>query len=317
MSGPERHPAEVAIPARAELGEGPIWDGSSQTLLWVDILVGHVHRFWPDGGIDVAREVGSAVTAVGLREAGGLILALQDGVALVGEGDVGAGLSRPDGATGYAMHLSGERLPFERLPAPVIEADRVRFNDAAMDPEGCFLAGTMDWREEQPLGSLYQVAVDGAVRELLTGVTVSNGIDISEDGRTLYYVDSAAGGVTAFQRNPETGDLRHPQRLVEVPTADGVPDGLTLDAEGCLWVAVWGAGQVRRFSPEGILIGAVEVPAQQVSSVAFGGSDLAQLFITTARVGLDQVELAGSPRAGDVFWCDSGTTGRPAPRFQG
>jgi len=317
MNGPRKDAVEVAVAARAELGEGPVWDVASQTLFWVDILVGHVHRFWPDKGVDVAVEVGSSVSAVGVRESGGLILALQDAVALVEAADTNRALSCPDGLAAYDRCTATGRLDARRLPGPKIEARQVRFNDATVDPEGRFLAGTMDWHEEAALGSLYQVGGDGTVTELVDGVTVSNGIDISDDGRRLYYVDSGLGAVLSYKRDPETGAIRDPQRVVEVSTSDGTPDGLTLDAEGCLWVAIWGAGEVRRYRPDGGLISVVEVPASQVTSVSFGGRDLQELFITTARIGLDQVLLAESPRTGDVFWLHTSTAGRAAPRYVG
>ncbi|HXW82755.1 MAG TPA: SMP-30/gluconolactonase/LRE family protein, partial [Acidimicrobiales bacterium] len=194
---------------------------------------------------------------------------------------------------------------------------RVRFNEGKVGPEGRFVAGTMDWHEQEALGKLYQLGPDGAVTTLLDGVAISNGLDATDDGKALFYIDTPLGGVDVFERDPATGALSGRRRFVDVPAADGAPDGMTLDAEGCIWVALWGGGQVRRFDPSGRLIAAVEVPARQVSSVAFGGDHLDELFITTARVGQPQAALSGQPRAGDLFWCSPGVTGRPWPRFAG
>lgn len=310
-----RYKAEIALPSRAELGEGPTWDERTQSLIWVDIVAGKVHRFRPDLGTDAAAEAGAAVGAVGLRAGGGLVLALADGLALASADQVRAALpedARP--ATPGGRH-AGVTLDCERVPGFAIAADAVRFNEGKADPEGRFLAGTMHWEERDPLGHLYQLAPDGQVAALLEGITISNGLDFSDDRRTLYYIDSPAGGVDSFDRDPETGRLSGRRRVADVPSADGVPDGMTLDAEGCLWVAVWGAGEVRRFSPDGRLIGVVELPVTQVTSAAFGGANLDELFITTARIGQSQRALAARPRSGDIFWLRPGVAGRPWPRF--
>jgi sugar lactone lactonase YvrE len=316
MTVTSRYQVEVALPSRAELGEGPAWDERTQSLLWVDIVTGRVHRFRPDLGADIAADVGSTLGAVGLRADGGLVLALTGGLALASADQVRAALP------GDARHpLPGGRhagvvLEYQRVPGFAAD-DAVRFNDGKVDPEGRFLAGTMHWDEREPLGALYQLEPGGQVSLLLEGVTVSNGLDVSDDRRILYYVDSQGGGVDAFDRDPETGRLGNRRQVAGIPRSDGVPDGLTLDGEGCLWVAVWGAGQVRRFSPDGRLIGVVEVPATQVTSVAFGGAHLDELFITTARIGQPSTALAAQPRAGDLFWLQPGVSGRPWPRFAG
>lgn len=312
-----RYQAEIALPARAELGEGPTWDSETQSLIWVDIVAGKVHRFRPDRGIDVEAETGTSVGSVGLRAGGGLVLALAGGLALASADQVRVAL--PEGARQPmpAGRHAGVALEYERVPGLEIEGGKVRFNEGKADPEGRFLAGTMHWEEREPLGSLYQLAPDGRVAALLDGITVANGLDFTDDRRTMYYIDSKTGGVDAFDRDPETGRLSGRRRVADIPSAEGIPDGMTLDAEGCLWVAVWGGGEVRRFAPDGRLIGVVEVPARQVTSAAFGGQHLDELFITTARIGQSQRALAAQPRAGDIFWLQPGPAGRPWPRFNG
>lgn len=308
---------EVALPSRAELGEGPTWDDRTQSLLWVDVVAGKLHRFRPDLGTDVAAEVGSPLGSIGLRAAGGLVLALSDGLALASAGQVREALPEDAQRPAPGGRDAGTALGYERVPGFAVDGGTVRFNDGKADPEGRFLAGTMHWTERQPLGVLYQLEPDGQIGRLLEDVTVSNGLDFSDDRRTLYYIDSARGSVDAFDRDPETGRLSGRRQVATVPRSDGVPDGMTLDGEGCLWVAVWGGGQVRRFSPDGRLIGVVEVPAKQVTSAAFGGASLDELFITTARIGQSGQALAGQPRAGDLFWVQPGVSGRPWPRFAG
>lgn len=317
MNATSTYQVEVALPSRAELGEGPIWDERTQSLLWVDIIAGRVHRFRPDLGTDAAAEAGTTVGAVGLRADGGLVLALADGLALVDADQVRSALPEDARPPTPGGRHAGTDLNYTRLAGPAIATDGVRFNEAKADPEGRYLAGTMDSREREPLGALYQFEPDGRASVLVEHVTISNGLDFSDDRRTLYYIDTPAGGVDAFDRDPETGRLSNRRRAAEVPGSAGGPDGMTLDSEGCLWVAVWGAGEVRRFSPDGTLIGVVHVPARQVSSVVFGGVHLDELFITTARVGQSQVDLAAQPRAGDLFWLQPGVSGRPSFRFAG
>jgi sugar lactone lactonase YvrE len=308
---------EVAYPARAELGEGPTWDDRTQSLLWVDIIAGRVHRFRPDLGADSVAEVGLAVGSVGLRQGGGLVLALADGLGLATAEQVSQALPEDARQVAPGPRHGGISLGYQRVPGFALSDERTRFNEGKVDPEGRFVAGTMDWYGREPVGRLYQLGPDGAVTTLLEGVVVSNGLDVSDDRLTLYYVDSATGGVDAFDRDPATGRISGRRRVVDVPAAEGMADGMTLDVEGCLWVAVWGGGQVRRFDAQGRLIAVLEVPARQVSSVAFGGADLDELFITTARIGQDDVTLAKQPRAGDLFWCRPGVSGRPWPRFGG
>lgn len=312
-----RYQAEIALPARAELGEGPTWDSETQSLIWVDIIAGKVHRFRPDRGADVAAETGTSVGSVGLRTGGGLVLSLADGLALASADQVRIALPESARQPLPGGRHAGTALEYERVPGLEIEGEKVRFNEGKADPEGRFLAGTMHWEEREPLGSLYQITPDGQASVLLDGITVANGLDFTGDRRTMYYIDSAVGGVDAFDRDPETGRLSGRRRVADVPSSAGVPDGMTLDAEGCLWVAVWGGGEVRRFSPDGRLIGVAEIPARQVTSAAFGGEHLDELFITTARIGQSQRELAAQPRAGDIFWLRPGVAGRPWPRFSG
>jgi sugar lactone lactonase YvrE len=152
------------------------------------------------------------------------------------------------------------------------------------------------------------------VTELFGGVGLSNGLDWSDDRRVFYYSDSHAGGVDAFDTDPDTGALSGRRRLAEV--SGGVPDGLTLDAEGCLWLAVWGSSELRRYTPDGRLDTIVKLPVSQVSSAAFGGTDLSTLYITTARENFTPADLAAQPHAGDIFACTPGVTGRPPFLFE-
>ena len=176
----------------------------------------------------------------------------------------------------------------------------------------------MAWDETgNPPGGLYRLTPDGTVAELFGDVGLSNGLDWTDDRRLFYYADSTSGRVDLFDTDPGTGALSGRRPFVTVPQADGIPDGLTLDAEGCLWLAVWGAGELRRYTPDGRLDTVVRLPARQVTSAAFGGPDLGTLYITCASEGLSPAERAEQPHAGDIFACTPGVLGRPAFLFAG
>jgi sugar lactone lactonase YvrE len=300
--------ADIAVPSQCYLAEGPVWDPDARLLRWVDINPGHVHafdpatgahsRFSPAGtdGPAVPRDDAVPVGAFGLTAAGGFVLALVDGFAL--------GPAQPD--------ASG-RYPLTRIEGFRVDSSVIRFNDGKPSPWGDFWAGTMPWKRGGPACALYRLAPDGQVTELFGGVGLSNGLDWSDDRRTFYYADSRSGGVDAFDVDPETGELGDRRRFVSV--AAGIPDGLTLDADGCLWLAVFGTGEVHRYTPAGDLDTVIRLPVDQPTSMAFGGQDLSTLYITTAREDLTPAEVATQPHAGDIFACVPGVTGRPPNLF--
>ncbi len=280
--------ADLAVPAQCELAEGPVWDASRGLLWWVDILAGHVHAIDPGTGTRTWFDAGNPVGAVGLTRDGGLVLALADGFALAGD--------------------NGDHLT--RVPGFSVD-QAIRFNDGKPDPWSNFIAGTMAWDESgRPPGSLYRLSPDGTVTELFGDVSLSNGLDWTDDRRLFYYADSISGRVDLFDTDPDTGTLSGRRPFVTIPKADGSPDGLTLDAEGCVWLAVWGAGELRRYTPDGRLDTVVRLPARQVTSAAFGGPDLATLYVTCASEGLTPAERADQPHAGDIFACTPGVPGR-------
>jgi sugar lactone lactonase YvrE len=284
--------AEVAVPAQCQLGEGPVWDADRGLLWWVDILAGHVHSIDPSTGARTWFDVGDAVGAVGLTRTDGLVLALADGFALA--------------------DADGQDLT--RVPGFSIDRTALRFNDGKPDPWGNFIAGTMAWDESgNPPGSLYRLSPDGTVTEVFGDVGLSNGLDWTDDRRLFYYSDTTIGRVDVFDCDPGTGVLSGRRPFVDAAQ----PDGLALDAEGCLWLAVWGSGEVRRYTPDGWLDTVVRLPAWQVTSAAFGGPDLATLYITCAWEGLTPAERAEQPHAGDIFACTPGVPGRPPFLFAG
>jgi sugar lactone lactonase YvrE len=297
VTGPRVLTAELAVPAQCELAEGPVWDGDSQRLLWVDIPAGRVHSFDPAAGARSSFGVGCQIGAAGLTTTGRLVLALENEFAVC---DADGGNLR-------------------RLRSPVTDPRLVRFNDGKPDPWGGFWAGTMQRDEGRDgLGCLYRLGPDGAISDLVRGVSLSNGLDWTDDRTRFYYVDSPTGAIDLFDTDPQTGALSNRRRFVDVtPDGRGIPDGLTIDADGGIWIAVWGTGEVRRYEPDGQLDTIVRLPVSQVSSAAFGGADLSTLYITTARENFTPARLAAEPHAGDIFRCAPGVRGRLPFRYAG
>jgi sugar lactone lactonase YvrE len=281
---------EVVVDGRALLAEGPLWDARDGSLLWVDILRHEIHRF--DGGDRVVARLEHPVGAVAVRAAGGLVAATGMGVALLDE----AG-----GATEWI--------------ATVDRGDRM--NEAKCDPAGRLWAGTLTNEHRPGASGLYRLDGDRRIAPVLDDVTLSNGIGWSPDGATMYYVDTPTEAVDAFDFDPATGAVSGRRRLVDLRDVPGRPDGLTVDAEGGLWVAMARGWAVRRFLPDGTADAVVELPAYKVTSCTFGGPGLADLYVTTACFGLDERELAAQPHAGAVFRCRPGVTGLPAFEYAG
>ncbi len=292
---PTLHP-ELVLDSHAELGEGPVWDAAAGELVWVDITARLVHRYRPADGSDRTIETPSHVGSVALRSGGGLVLALADGFWLLD----------PDATT------------TRRLAAVESGRPETRFNDGKCDPAGRFWAGTMAYDETPAAGTLYRLEPDGRVESMVAGVTISNGLAWSSDGRTFYYIDSSSRRVDAFDHDPMTGSLANRRPFVTLPDDEpGVPDGMAIDSAGCLWVALWGGWALHRYRPDGALEAVVPLPAARVTSCAFGGNDLEDLYITTASIGLSATELAEQPHAGGLFRVRAGVRGVAATPFAG
>jgi sugar lactone lactonase YvrE len=281
--------ADLELDLRCALGEGPVWDDRAGDLVFVDILAGRVHRYDPARGSRRDYDVGAPVGAAVPREDAGLVLAVRDGFATL------------DPASGAV----------ERLARIALGPGEQRMNDAKADPAGRFWAGTLCDDGVRGGAALYRLEADGTVVRALAGVTVSNGLAWSADGRTMYYVDTPTGGVDAFAFDAGSGTLGDRRRVVDVTR--GVPDGMTVDADGCLWVALFGGGAVHRYTPDGDLDRVIELPVSLVTSCAFGGAGLDVLYITTASHRLTGPE----PLAGALFSCRPGPRGLPSARYAG
>ncbi|MFG3720248.1 SMP-30/gluconolactonase/LRE family protein [Streptomyces massasporeus] len=279
-------PYEVVVRAEAELGEGPTWDAATGRLLWIDILGSRLHTYDPATGRRAVRRTEQHIGAVKPRAGGGLVLNLRDGV----------GLLDPDGGFRWLHH---EPVPGRRA------------NDAAVAPDGTLWTGTMRYDEAPGGGTLSRVTGDGSVDVVLDDVAVSNGTGWSPDGRLMYYIDSPTRRIDVFDH--ADGRITGRRTLAEIEESAGFPDGLTVDAEGCVWVALWQGSAVRRYTPDGELDRVIELPVPLVTACAFGGADLSDLYITTARVGLTRPPAL----AGSLFVVPGAGKGLAHPPFAG
>ena len=280
--------AEQVTDAVAYHGEGPVWSARWGGLRWVDMLAGDVLSLLPDGGVE-RRHVGTVAAALRPRSAGGAVIGVERGFAL----------EEPDGS-------------LTPLPELWRSAD-IRMNEGGCDPDGRFYCGSMAYDRRPGGGSLYRLDPDGETRVILEGVTISNGLDWSPDGSRAYYNDTETLRVDLFDYEADAG-LRNRRPFVHLTPGDGRPDGLTVDAEGGVWVALNQSGTVRRFTPEGRLDAVVEVEPRQVTACTFGGERLDELYLTTSRENLPPDK---EPLAGALFRAEVGVRGMPVREFAG
>lgn len=288
--------AELVLDSQATLGEGPIWSAREQCLYWVDIEAGRLHTFDPHVQVDRVAELGEMIGTVVPRRSGGVMLAMHHGFAA------------------YDPHTA----TLTRWSDPEAHLPRNRFNDGKCDPAGRFWAGTLSLDRQPNAASLYCLEADGRVRTMLQGVTNSNGIAWSLDSTAMYYIDTPTLRVMQFDYDLVSGQIENPRTAITIPTGDGKPDGMTIDADGMLWIALWGGGCVGRWNPRtGECLACLDVPARQVTACAFGGPDLTDLYITTARIGLSEADVAAQPLAGGLFRARPGVAGVTAFEFAG
>ncbi len=278
--------AERLTDSVAYHGEGPVWSPRWGGLRWVDMLAGDVLSLAAGGAVE-RRHVGSICAAVRPRRQGGAVLGLERGFAL----------EEPDGTLTVLDELWTD--------------EGVRMNEGGCDPDGRFYCGSMAYDKRPGGGALYRLDPDRSVRVVLGEVTISNGLDWSPDGSLAYYNDTDTFRVDVFEYDRDAG-LTGRRPFAETGAAR--PDGLTVDAEGGVWVALSNGGAVRRYTPEGALDEVVELPVTKVTACTFGGPKLDELFITTSREGLDPGD---EPLAGSLFRAAVGVEGLPAREFAG
>lgn len=290
----KQYESELILDTRAEVGEGPIW--VNDTLYWVDITEGGVHAYNPQTGKNRSTYIGEAVGTVVPCASGGLAVAAIQGFCSL-EFDTGklSVLNNPE-----AGNL------------------KTRFNDGKCDPAGRFWAGSCPLDEESPIGTLYRLDSDHTVHPQLKGLKIPNGIVWSHDNSTMYYIDTPTQRVDAFDYHHDSGNITNQRIAFEIPEEMGLPDGMTIDADGNIWIGMWGGYGVTHWNPEsGEYLGKVEVPSAQVTSCAFGGANLDELYITSARRERSAEQLKDEPHAGGLFKARVGVPGVPAFEFAG
>lgn len=285
---------EVAIRGGALLGESPRWDAATGRLLWVDIEARAVHVFDPPTGEDHSILLGNRVGAVAPMQTGGVLVALADRLAV--------------------LDLEDESV---RTLVEIPHGPGVRLNDGVCDPAGRLWVGSTALDFAPGAGALYRYSSDGGLDRMLDGVTISNGLGWSTDAGTMYYIDSMAYRVDAFDYDLATGAISERRPFVVIERGAGIPDGLAVDDEGGVWVALWGRAAIRRYSPDGELERALAVPAHNVTACCFGGDDGRSLYVTSASVDLSEEKRRELPLAGSVFVAEAGVSGPPAQPFAG
>lgn len=284
---------ENVLAVRSRLGEGPIWDNQKQVLHWVDVYNCRVHTFNPDSGTDTFIEVDTVVSGLFLDDGEHLILAQEDG------------LTRLDLRSGATT------------PMIAIEADKPgnRLNDVKVDARSRLWVGTMN-NAEGPEANLYRYDLDNSLHRLETGLSISNGLGWSPDQTTFYLTDSPRQVIYAYDFDLASGAIRDRRPFINLSHESFYPDGLTIDAEGCIWSAMWNGWCVIRFDPNGQEMLRIPLPVPLVTSCTFGGEDLTDLYITTASAGLSQAELKESLAAGDLFRVQTDVQGLPSDRYR-
>lgn len=289
---------EPVVKSQSKLGEGPLWSVDEQALYWVDIHNQHVERFHPESNQHQVFDFETAVTALGFRAKGGFVATTTRGFAF--------------------LKLTTKEIIIVSQP----EADKPqnRFNDGAVDPQGRFWGGTMyegPETSEPTEGRLYRLDMDGSVHVMETGMTISNGLGWSPDLKTMYFTDTLRCLIYAYDFDASTGAIDHRRVFVDTSGEAGFPDGMTVDNEGGVWSVRWGGWKITRYDPSGKAEREIKLPVECPTSCAFGGTNLTDLYITSAWTALTAEQRKQQPMAGDVFLLKTNIIGRSAWQFAG
>lgn len=285
---------ELVADTRSTLGEGSIWDDKTKRLIWVDIENGVLHQFDPESGQNQSKVIGDKVTTVVPKKDGNLLLGLTNDVATYTPqtGDL-------------EKHISIEG-----------NISTNRLNDGKCDPVGRFWIGSFATDMQSGQASLYRVDTDFSVSKMLTDVTISNGIVWSHDHKKMYYIDTTTFNIYGFDFNRDDGSISQKKVVFQFPETMGFPDGMTIDNQDRLWVAMFAGYAVVCVDPvSGEIVQKIDLPVKNATSCAFGGKNLDELYITTARIEMTKQELSEQPIAGGLFRVKPGTKGVPANRF--
>ena len=275
-----------------DIGEGPIWSSSSNKLIFVDCTPGHLNQLDPSSGVLTKYEVGQTIGVALPCKSGGFVVTSGDGL------------------------LSYDEKGVSSLLVPIEASLKTnRMNDGKCDSRGRLWSGTFSLTFKRGAGNLYRIDPDLSVTKAVSGIRVSNGIAWNKNETLMYFNDTLSSGIDVFDYDIEHGTLSNRRRFVDIERDQGLPDGLTVDAEGCVWVALFYGGEVRRYDPQGELVGVVKLPTSRITSCNFGGADLTDLYITTADFKINDDGLPHEPEAGYVFKCNPGVSGLPSYSF--
>ena len=296
MSNQSALTVKCAAAVGNELGEGPVWNPRDGMLYWTDIKKSQMYRLEPTTGEYAVFNVSRTVTALALREVGNFVLVTR---------------------TGFGFWEPG-LAEIELIAAPLSAGSDLRFNDAAVDPAGRLWAGTMNESDPDATdGCLYRLDPDLTVRQVSCGFTISNGIGWSPDKKTMYFADTSRRVIWAYDYDLDSGGITNRRPFATVAQGAGVPDGLTVDADGFVWSAHWGGWRIGRYDPAGELVLEVKLPVENVTSCAFAGNGLDELYITTARIGLSEDERKNQALAGALFSVKMDLKGQVEYHFRG
>jgi sugar lactone lactonase YvrE len=267
-------------PYKAILGEGPVWDPASKSILWIDIIQFKILELNTQSSTYRSIDTGSMVGSFALCNDGNLIAAVQEGFVFINR------------STGL----------IEKISDPEEEKKGNRFNDGKCDPAGRFWAGTMSLNEQDNSGSLYTIDSQKNIEKKIDGVTISNGLCWNLDETKFYYIDTPTMEVVQFDFNKEAGYISNKKTIIRIAQEDGYPDGMTIDHAGMLWIAHWGGWQITRWDPStGKKIHRIQMPVSKITSICFGGEDFSDIYVTSANIALTNEELEKEPLAGSTF----------------
>jgi sugar lactone lactonase YvrE len=271
---------ETVVIHKCLLGEGPVWDSRKKTICWIDILNGEIHEYNPSNNSQRTLTIHQMIGAIALCRNGNFIAALKNGFGFI------------DRNSGTVSMIAN--------PEPELPGNR--FNDGKCDPKGRFWAGTMSHTDEPEKGGFYLLNQDLSVTKKMERVSISNGLAWSLDQKTFYYIDTPTFTVAAFDFDITDGVISNKRIAIRIPHQDGSPDGMSIDSQGMLWIAHWDGWQITRWNPQtGVKMLSIPFPVARITSCCFGGDNFQDLFVTSARTGLNEDHLRNQPLAGSLF----------------
>lgn len=288
--------ASLELQSDTILGEGPVWDEENQVLWWVDILSGKLHRYDPQQNKNRSFDIGEHIGAAVLRKNSGLLLALRSGFCF----------------------FDPESEKKEWITDPESQILDNRFNDGKCDPAGRFWAGTLAYSLKEGAGSLYCIDTNLKVEKKLSGITISNGLAWNSESNRFYFIDTPTGRIDQFQFDLQSGSISERSVVSHIEKEAGFPDGMTIDSENKLWVALYGGGKVLRIDPvDGSILYEISLPVPKPTSCTFGGKNLDELYITSCREHMTDEEVQKAPLSGSLFKVKLPFNGLPTYRFSG